>query len=208
MKDAPSSAAGLATLTLFHKREYPSANMVTTADAMARVGSVLAAGGSSHGVNLLSPVRLLLARTVCCVALTLPCLFVYTLCVRCATYQESLAAALQPGEKLLDEVLARDVVYTAAGWGADRFGDGVYGWAGMGGSMNVWVPALNLSLAYVPNLAASRLSKPRGERLLRALIDSVQQLPDRNQEVPTSTHAYAHADDTAVHATPADREEL
>lgn len=66
------------------------------------------------------------------------------------------------------------MTYTAAGWGADRFGPGVYGWAGAGGSLFVWVPRLRLSLAYVPNLAASRLSKPRAERLLLAAIQAAE----------------------------------
>ena len=75
---------------------------------------------------------------------------------------------------LCSQGLHRPMTYTAAGWGGDRFGPGVYGWAGAGGSLFVWVPHLRLSFAYVPNLAASRLSKPRGERLLQAAVEAAK----------------------------------
>jgi len=84
------------------------------------------------------------------------------------------AAALEPGETLLDQSLRLRVTFTQAGFALDRFGDnGWFGWCGAGGSMALWSPSARAVLSYVPTLLQTRLAQVNGERLLAALQEDL-----------------------------------
>ena len=57
LSDAPMGVASLPEHPLFRSSEFPSFNGVTNAPSLAKVSSVLSMGGNAHGVQLLSPVR-------------------------------------------------------------------------------------------------------------------------------------------------------
>jgi len=94
--------------------------------------------------------------------------------------EKGLQRGLETEGALVDEILARPVTYTAAGWGADRFEfvgcEGWYGWAGLGGSMLLFNPATKSSFAYVPSHLGKRLYKPRGISYLKEFMASIEKV--------------------------------
>jgi len=87
-------------------------------------------------------------------------------------------AAAERGEIRFDHGVNFDVAYTACGWAYDRLKfaglEGWIGWAGASGSILQWNDMLGLSFAYTTVLPYARIGKPRGERLMKAAVRSVE----------------------------------
>lgn len=83
--------------------------------------------------------------------------------------------ALEAGPKLLDEGTSMEIAYTRAGWGADRFLPGFFGWAGSGDAVLQWCNEHGgIGLGYLPTMAYGRVQKPRGLRLMRAVERAIE----------------------------------
>jgi CubicO group peptidase (beta-lactamase class C family) len=91
--------------------------------------------------------------------------------------KDGWAKSVEPGEVQRDHGVNMDIAYTANGWGVDRFGpaglDGWMGWAGASGSVFQWHEKYGLSFAYTTVLPYGRVGKPRGERLMKALVRGI-----------------------------------
>ncbi|KNC51192.1 esterase [Thecamonas trahens ATCC 50062] len=87
------------------------------------------------------------------------------------------ANAVRDDAPRFDEGFWRNISYSAAGWGMDRFA--LYGlpdwegWAGAGGAVFIWNRKINTAFAYTPSLLLPRLKKVRGTRYLRAYLDAL-----------------------------------
>eukprot|EP01062_Namystynia_karyoxenos_P045251 TRINITY_DN33584_c0_g1_i1.p1 TRINITY_DN33584_c0_g1~~TRINITY_DN33584_c0_g1_i1.p1 ORF type:complete len:547 (+),score=124.57 TRINITY_DN33584_c0_g1_i1:67-1707(+) len=125
-----------------------SASAVTNARGLGRLAAAMAEKGALEGARVLS--------------------------------EKGYAAAEAGGPRCVDEVFGYNISYSACGWGRDRFEPhgitGFVGWAGASGSVVQWSPSRRMAYAYVPVLAYPRVARVRSVRLLRAVLQSAQEL--------------------------------
>ena len=91
---------------------------------------------------------------------------------------ENSKEGFEPGERILLEGIGTNITFSAAGYGLDRFSifslPGWAGWAGAGGSVLQFNAEKNLSFAYNTILPYARISKPRGVRLMKAVMEVIE----------------------------------
>lgn len=81
--------------------------------------------------------------------------------------------ALEVGPKLLDEGLNMEIAYTSAGWGFERFLPNFIGWAGAGDAVMQWSEEYGgVGFGLLPTLTYGRVHKPRGVRLMKAVVQA------------------------------------
>lgn len=77
-----------------------------------------------------------------------------------------LEALQTSGGPVFDHLMQRNITFTNAGWGTDRFEEDWVGWGGAGGSVNLFNVRHRAVLTYVPTMLEARWHKPNAMRIL------------------------------------------
>lgn len=90
--------------------------------------------------------------------------------------------ALEAGPKMLDEGINMEIAYTSAGWGVERFLPTFMGWAGAGDAVMQWSEEYGgIGFGLLPTLTYGRVHKPRGVRLMKAVVRAAE-AAERNRQ--------------------------